>query len=92
MGSLLASLFPTVAKCSLIMLGIREPFSTILLRLLKSFSADITFKFCFRLCKSSLIPCQVFSCWPCYFQRMYSSISFDLIVSMCRFCVNIVYT
>ena len=60
MGRLLASLFPTVAKCSLIMLGIREPSLIILLRLLKSFNADMTFKFFFfRRCKSSLIPCQI---------------------------------
>ena len=42
------------------MLGIREPSLIILLRLLKSFNADMTFKFFFRRCKSSLIPCQVF--------------------------------
>ena len=48
MGRLLASLFPTVVKCSLRMLGIREPSLTILLRLLKSFNADMAFKCFFR--------------------------------------------
>ena len=85
MSRLLESLFPIVVKCSLIMLGISEHSITILLRSLKSFSADMTLNFFSVDVKVYWFLDRFFSCWPYYFRKTYHNTSFCLSVSVYKF-------